>query len=130
MRRGVILDSNPEHRQLLFYALQTLGYEVQIAENVKDLTQLVENNIFDLVMLDIELPNLDGMFLAERVRQLLPDALLMVLSVYDKDNRIEYARYLGANAYVIKPFNLREVLKYIRENEGQMYCNAVEMSVL
>lgn len=130
MKRGLVLDTNSEHKELLFYALQTLGYEAYLADSPSDFIHLAETHFFDVVLLDIELPDMNGLALAEQIRQLIPGSLLMVLSVYDEDLRIDQARYAGADAYVIKPFNLRQVLKFIRENDGSLYRNSLEMRVL
>jgi DNA-binding response OmpR family regulator len=130
MKRGLILDMNSEHRELLFYALQTLDYEAQLANSPSEFIQLAEAEFFDVVMLDIELPEMNGLALVEQIRQVAPGSLFMVFSVYDEDLRISQAHYAGADAYIIKPFNLRQVLKFIRENDDPMYRNSTEISVL
>jgi DNA-binding response OmpR family regulator len=130
MKRGLVLDTNSEHKDLLFYALQTLGYETQLANDPSEFIHWAESECFDVVMLDIDMSDMNGMALAEQIRQLAPGSLFIVLSVYDEDLRINQAHYAGADAYIVKPFNLRQVLKFIRENDDALYRNFTEMSVL
>jgi DNA-binding response OmpR family regulator len=125
-KKVLILDDNADNRELLAFALMTGDYEIFKAELGSDAVRLFETTQFDLALLDVELPDADGLDLAEKIRARYPDVGLIMLSANDNVDRLEKARQIGANAYVIKPFNLIEVLKFIREMEK----HAVGMQVL
>ena len=74
---------------------------------------VIEQVTPDLALLDIELPDTDGLTLAKTLRERFPKALLVMLSVLDNPDILKKAFEAGANAYVIKPYNLREVLDLI-----------------
>jgi CheY-like chemotaxis protein len=128
-KKVLIVDDNADNRELLVFALMTGDYEIHKAELGGDAVCLFETVHFDLALLDVELPDVDGLDLAEIVRARYPDVGLIMLSANDNPDRLEKARKVGANAYIVKPFNLPEVLKFIREFEKQT-VHTVEMQVL
>lgn len=125
-KKVLILDDNADNRELLAFALMSGDYEIFKAELGSDAIKLFETTQFDLALLDVELPDADGLDLAEKLRARCPEIALIMLSANDNLDRLEKARQVGANAYVIKPFNLVEVLKFIREIEH----HAVGMQVI
>ncbi|MBI5959699.1 MAG: response regulator [Chloroflexi bacterium] len=119
-KKVLILDDNADNRELLGFALMTGDYEIHKAELGKDAMQMVESTQFDLALLDVELPDIDGLDLAETMRTRYPDVGLIMLSANDNMDRLEKARRVGANAYVIKPFNLPELLKFLKKFEADV----------
>lgn len=129
-KRVLILDDNADNRKLLVYALMSGDYEIHQAELGSDVARLIQDTQYDLALLDIELPDGDGLELAEQMRERSPNAVVIMLSANDNIDRLEQARKVGAHAYVVKPFNLPKVLKFIQEYDTPPADSHVEMQVL
>ena len=127
----LILDDNSDNRQLLFFALMSGDYVIYQAELGSDVDAIVSKAPrIDLALLDIELPDANGLDLAKQLRAQIPDIRLIMLSANDSIDLLERARAIGAEAYVVKPFNLPQVLKFIRELETESTEAQREMQVL
>lgn len=118
-KQVLILDDNADNRQLLYFALKNGDYEIHQAELGSDVVKLMETVSFDIALLDVELPDADGLELGGTMRQHYPNIILIMLSANDSMEYLKKARQIGAIAYVVKPFNLPKVLEFIRELEKQ-----------
>lgn len=120
-KRVLILDDNADNRKLLVFALHAHPYKVCEAALGEDVVALLKSEPppFDLALLDVELPDGDGLELATRLRQHSPGVVLIMLSANDNGDLVQKARDLGANAYVVKPFNLPKLLEFINAFENQ-----------
>jgi AmiR/NasT family two-component response regulator len=105
--RILIADDEPLIRVDLRELLEGLGHEV-IAEarNGKEALTLIETKKPDVVILDIKMPELDGIELAARISHLYP---VIILSAYTESHLIERARGAGVMAYISKPFREGDV---------------------
>jgi DNA-binding response OmpR family regulator len=94
----------------LVYNLSEEGYNVTRAADGLAARQLIETDAFDLVILDIMLPYLDGFELAHLIRQRSPQVPILILTartgIKDRIKGLE----LGADDYLMKPFHLEELL--------------------
>lgn len=120
-KRVLILDDNADNRKLLVFALHAYPYEISEAALGEDIEKLLQSEPppFDLALLDVELPDGDGLELAARLREHSPAVVLIMLSANDNGDLVQRARELGANAYVVKPFNLPKLLEFISAFENQ-----------
>jgi DNA-binding response OmpR family regulator len=112
-KQVIVVDDNPANRKLLYFALRTGNYEIHEAGSAAELTLLIEQVTPDLALLDIELPDTDGLTLAKTLREQFPKTIMIMLSVLDSPDILKKAFEVGANGYVVKPYNLREVLDLI-----------------
>jgi DNA-binding response OmpR family regulator len=129
-KQVLILDDNADNRKLLFYALMAGDYEIHQAELRNQVPDLIKHMDIDLALLDIELPDGDGLELAAQLRAKNPDTVVIMLSANDNVDRLEKARAVGVAAYVIKPFNLPKLLDFIRSTEIQSVYRSEKMHVL
>jgi DNA-binding response OmpR family regulator len=118
-KQVLIVDDNPGNRKLLFFALGTCDYELYQASTGSEARSIIENSPLHLALLDVELPDANGLELAKEIRHRLPQAIIVILSVNDTNRAYDRAFEAGVNAYVIKPYNLRAVLELIRQLEEQ-----------
>ena len=132
VKQVLILDDNNDNRTLLSFCFLTLttGYDIHQAAVGKEVTLLMEHTHFDLAFLDIELPDANGLDLASQLRQRFPNIVIIMLSANDEIDKLERARKVGANAFIVKPFNLHDVLQLIHEIEVQHGGAKPEMQVL
>ncbi|MCR2044093.1 response regulator transcription factor [Anaerosalibacter massiliensis] len=128
MRKILIIEDEEKIARFIELELKYEGYEVEKTYNGRDGLKLVETHPFDLILLDIMLPGLNGIEVLRRIRQFsnLPVILLTARdTVVDKVTGLDG----GADDYITKPFAIEELLARIRaalrKNE---VSNALEKS--
>jgi two-component system KDP operon response regulator KdpE len=100
-------------RRALRISLTGRGYEAHLAENGEEALREFERHRPDLVLLDLQLPDLYGLDVCREIRE-TSDVPIIVLSVQGEDATKVKALDLGADDYVTKPFSIEEVLARIR----------------
>lgn len=85
-----------------------------VASNGKELIDMLPTFNPDIVLLDINMPVINGLETGRMIKQTHPQVKFMILSTYNDEHLIEKARQYGANAYVLKTANKEELLKNIR----------------
>lgn len=114
MKHILVVDDEPSIVILLEYTLKQAGYKVSIACDGKVAYDMISSQNFDLVLLDIMLPKMDGMEVCRRIRQERIQVPIIMLTAkseeYDKIIGLE----LGADDYITKPFSPREVIARIK----------------
>jgi two-component system KDP operon response regulator KdpE len=116
MKRPLILlvDDEPVVLRALRVALEAQDYAVSAVLTGEDALARISNGAFDLVLLDLGLPGVDGFEVIRRVRVLYPALPIIVLSAQGEDAVKVEALDLGADDYVSKPFSVRELLARVR----------------
>ncbi len=111
--RILIVDDDPEIRQLLVDYLLRNGCDAVPAANGREMAQMLERHAIDLVVLDLMLPDADGLALCRdlRARSNLP--VLMLTARGEEADRIVGIE-MGADDYLVKPFSPRELLARIK----------------
>ena len=109
----LIVDDEPPIRKLLRMGLGTQGYHIIDAPNAKTALELMSAEP-DLVILDLGLPDMQGLDLLRQIRQLREDVPIVVLSSRGDEVAKVEALDLGADDYVTKPFGMDELLARIR----------------
>ena len=107
-RSILIVDDDPHIRQLLAFALTKAGLEAREAEDGEAALAAVAANPPDLVILDINMPRLNGLEVCRRLRAQGDLPILFLSSRDDEIDRV-LGIELGADDYVVKPFSPREV---------------------
>lgn len=110
-KRQILLVEDEEHlHQALKLNLELEGYDVNSAFDGKLALDIIQNAVFDLIILDIMLPNVDGYTIIEKLRLNNNQTPILVLSAKNSSfNRVQGLK-LGADDYLNKPFNLEELL--------------------
>ena len=106
-RRLLIVDDNEMNRDMLARRLARKGYAIGLAENAKDLLERVKQDAVDLVLLDIEMPQISGLDALKVLREHYSQAELPIIMVTAKNQSddIVAALDLGANDYLTKPID-------------------------
>jgi len=115
MKKILIVDDDRTLRTALSRHLENQGYLVQDAESGNDAMGMFEDNPPDLVVSDIVMPGMDGFEFCRRLRatrsgQLIP--FIFLSSKGDVDDRVQ-GHHIGADDYLIKPFDMRELVAKI-----------------
>lgn len=106
--RILVVDDNALNRHLLEQQLALHDYEVVTAEGGLEAVRLLENESFNLVLLDLMMPDLDGYGVLERVRKTKSSLELPIIMATARDDSADIVKALqyGANDYVTKPIDL------------------------
>ena len=114
MQRILLVEDEEQIRKIVTMNLELEGYEVVVTDNGKNALQLIDGQHFDLLLLDIMLPEVSGLQICEQVRLKNTEVGIIIISAKDTpSNRIEGLR-LGADDYLTKPFNLEELLLRVK----------------
>jgi DNA-binding NarL/FixJ family response regulator len=84
-----------------------------VAQDGKELLQIIEKTKPDLVLLDLNMPRLNGIDTARFIKQLYSDVRIIILSTYDQERIIEKAKQLGVDGYLLKNSSEEELLRAI-----------------
>lgn len=109
----LIIEDDQQIRSFLSYILEKEGYHPEMAATGKEGLQLLKEKEFQLILLDLGLPDLDGMQVIEKVRA-ASNLPILVISARDQDHEKADALDLGADDYLTKPFSTTELLARIR----------------
>ncbi|NQE61372.1 Response regulator receiver:Transcriptional regulatory protein-like [Caulobacter sp. RHG1] len=107
-QRILIVDDDPHIRQLLVFALEKAGFATRDAEDGEAALAAIANAAPDLVVLDINMPRMNGLEVCRRLRG-ESDVPILFLSSRDEEIDRVLGIELGADDYVVKPFSPREV---------------------
>jgi two-component system KDP operon response regulator KdpE len=111
--RVLVVDDEPQIRRLLRVSLGAQGYQVYDAPNGRDALTLTATERPDVIILDLGLPDMDGLDVIRRIRE-WTDTPIVVLSVREQEAQKVEAFNLGGDDYVTKPFGMAELLARIR----------------
>ncbi|HUU45071.1 MAG TPA: sigma-54 dependent transcriptional regulator [Acidobacteriota bacterium] len=110
MKRTIlVVDDEKLIRWSLDSKLRSWGYEVETAEDAQTAIGIVEERLPDLVLLDIKLPDGDGVDVLERIRELSADMAVIMITAEGTVETAVRAMKLGAYDYLSKPFDLAEM---------------------
>src|SRR5438876_9959397 len=112
-QRILVVDDEPQLTRVLLRSLTSNGYEVRIAGDGKFALQTFRDWPPALVITDLAMPNMDGLQLCRRVRE-LSQVPIIVLSVRGEEKTKVEALDAGADDYVTKPFGMGELLARVR----------------
>ena len=110
--RILVVDDDPQALRFVRGALADAGYEVLVTGDHHDLPALIDAERPYLVLLDLMLPDTDGIELMQRVSQ-LADQPVIFISAYGRDETIAKALSSGAADYIVKPFSPTELVARI-----------------
>jgi two-component system, OmpR family, phosphate regulon response regulator PhoB len=117
--RILVIEDDLAVGKVLTVTLQLAGHDVRMARDIYSARQVLQNDEFDAVVLDVNLPDGSGFEILRLLRQDLSKSTpVLVLSALKQEENVVRALELGANDYVTKPFGPRELLARIRKWTG------------
>ena len=105
-KKILVIDDEPDVRQLIEHFLTEKGFEVRIAENGRLGLAALDTFTPDVVLLDMHMPELDGVETLKRLADRAPALPVIMVTVNDDVETTSHLLQLGAADYVPKPFNL------------------------
>ena len=127
-KKILVVDDQPEIREILLYTLGTAGYEAIEAANGNEALGLIETDFLDLVILDIMMPGMNGFQVLRQLRKTSDIPVIMLSARTDTVDKVESFE-LGADDYVTKPFTLIELtarVSALLRRTGEKVQNIVE----
>lgn len=113
-KRVLVVDDEENILDLLSEVLQDEGYQVDGATDGLDALEKVRNNTFDVMLVDLKLPEMDGMELLRIVRMAEPQLPVIVMSGNGNLQSVIQSIRQGAYDYISKPFNLEEAVAAVK----------------
>jgi DNA-binding response OmpR family regulator len=114
LRRILIVEDEVHIARGLIFNLEQEGYAVHHVENGRDAFDLLDQEPFDLLVLDLMLPDISGLDVCRQVREYFPDLLVLMLTALGTDEDRIIGLSQGADDYLPKPFNLDEFLLRVK----------------
>ena len=115
MAKILVVDDNAYTRQMLTAILVPEGHEVIGATDAQELIKLYEDNNPDLVMLDVVMPDVDGITAAKELLGAHPEARIIIESAQQANQLQKEAEDMGIIGYVPKPFDVETITAVIKE---------------
>jgi DNA-binding NtrC family response regulator len=113
--RILIVDDDENIRKVLTTILEEEGYLVDSAETAKKAIEKTRKNFYNIALIDIRLPDMEGIELLTKMKETTPKMRKVIITGYPTlQNAIE-AVNRGADAYIVKPFDMDKVLMTIGE---------------
>jgi len=109
----LIIDDDVPLTEFLSLLLEGKGYEVTIAKTGKSALRKLKNNFYAVILIDIKLPDIDGIDLISRIPKTEPDMRKIILTGNPSFDTVQSALKKGAHDYLIKPVKLDEIVKAI-----------------
>ena len=107
--RVLVVDDEESIREFLEIMLRKEGYEVTCAEDGQKALEIIKKKTIDLVISDLQMPNMTGIELLRHVRDQYPEMLFMMITAFGTTDTAVEAMKLGAYDYITKPFKIDEV---------------------
>jgi len=111
----LIVDDEKPIVDIIKFNLEKEGYKVTASYDGEDALNRIKSENFDIVLLDVMLPKLDGFSVCKKVREFSDIPIIMITAKADEVDKV-LGLELGADDYITKPFGIRELIARIRAN--------------
>lgn len=122
-KKLLVVDDEDRIRRLLRMYLEKENYEIEEAADGAEALEMALNNDYNLILLDLMLPKMDGIEVARNLREEKETPIMMLTAKGEELNRIQGFE-VGADDYIVKPFSPREVVlrvaAILKRSESQM----------
>jgi two-component system, NtrC family, response regulator PilR len=110
----LVADDEQSMREFLDIMLKKEGYRVTLAGNGEEVLKLIDKDIFDLVLLDIRMPKMDGIAVLKKIKASFPETIVIMITAYASADTAIKAMKEGAYDYITKPFKVEEIKVIIK----------------
>jgi DNA-binding response OmpR family regulator len=114
--RILVIDDEESVRKSLAFVLEDEGYMVDVAENGQEAIRKSKANLYNLALVDIRLPDMDGISLMPQMRETVPKMVKIVVTGYPSLANSIGAVNNGADSYIIKPYSVEHLLRTIKDH--------------
>jgi DNA-binding NtrC family response regulator len=114
--RILVIDDDESIRKLLVMTLESRGYSVDTAKDGKEAIRKSNSNLYDLAIVDLRLPDMDGIELLTAMKQIAPWMMKIMLTGYPSLESAVEAINKGADGYILKPVKTEQLLSTVQEH--------------
>lgn len=112
----LIADNEEAIRDSLNMVLEDEGYRCTVVQDGKEAIKVVQSKRFDLIILDLIMPEMSGIQVLRKLKEIKPDTPVLIMSSYFDWDLAAQAMSLGALHYLIKPIDFEELIHYLKEH--------------
>ena len=112
MKRILVVEDEKDIQNIIKAFLENAEYKVETADDGLDAINLIQNNNYDLILLDIMIPKIDGFVVCEMIRKNSNVPIIILTALTDEESQLKGFDKL-ADDYITKPFSMPIVLKHI-----------------
>ena len=123
MTRILVVDDDTELRETITEVLEGEGIEVMSVGDAESALDLLSDNGFDLVLLDLVMPGMGGMTAVPLIKKRSPKTRVIMISAFSTVNNAVEAMRLGADDYITKPFKIEDLITAVRKNFEEVRLN-------
>ena len=110
----LVVDDEQSMREFLDIMLKKKGNKVSLASNGEEVLKYIDKDIFDLVLLDIRMPKMDGITVLRKIKSTSPETVVIMITAYASADTAIKAMKEGAYDYITKPFKVDEIKLIIK----------------
>jgi two-component system response regulator HydG len=111
----LIADDNINFCKTMSFVLERKGYAVTIAKDGPGAIQKVKEKSFDIIFMDIKMPLMDGVKTYKRIKEISPEAVVVMMTAYSVEDLVQEALREGAYGIIYKPLDIEKVVALIEE---------------
>jgi len=116
----LVVDDEPALRELLKRGLTQLGnFSVDVASNGSEAIEKIETDLFDLILTDLKMPEMDGLDLLRTIKGTRPELIVIIMTAHGSIETAVDAMKIGANDYITKPVDFNELLIHISKAQKE-----------
>ncbi|MBL1208201.1 response regulator [Geminocystis sp. GBBB08] len=111
-RKILVAEDNRVNQKLILSLLKKLGYSADIANNGKEVIEAIEKQVYDIIFMDIEMPEMDGITATKKIHEVLPSEnlpIVIAMSAHDDDENKKICEEVGMKDYLPKPIKLSKL---------------------
>ena len=119
--RILVVDDDPTVLKSCQRVLEAEGFDVYLVPSADKALEAMRNDDFSLLLVDIKMPQRDGIYLMTEIKKEWPHIPIIVMSGYDTEQTVQQAMESGAASFIAKPFTPTELLNALQkvlENPG------------
>lgn len=113
----LVVDDSTSIRQLVSSTIKDAGYEVLVAENGNDALGKIAGKRIDMVITDLNMPDMDGIELIRKLRS-MPDykfAPILMLTTESQEGKKQEGKKAGASGWIVKPFSAEQLMDVVKK---------------
>ncbi len=114
------VDDTASMRQMISFTLNSVGHDVIQASDGKEALELLQGKKVDLVIADVNMPNMDGISLVKSLRALADYKFtpILMLTTESQESKRQQGKVAGATGWIVKPFNPEQLLTIVKKVLG------------
>ena len=116
-KKFLVVDDSASMRQLVSFTIKDAGYDVLEAENGKDAIEKLSKTKVDMIITDLNMPEMDGIEFIKKLRT-MPDyqfAPIVMLTTESQEAKRQEGKQAGASGWIVKPFSPEQLLDVVKK---------------